>query len=1000
MKLCFHLILFILFCFACNTLSFSSTGATSWNYRTWATKDGLFTFFCQTMEIAQDGTIYVVHDFFNNMSILDGFSVRWIPSPMGNNYDNPPRVIKSHTNQIWANHPEGIQLFQDNNWTLFSLPELQPAWTALDIKVWAYQQLPYFAPFDHNRIITINAEQIFEFNATDSTLHTLKSAQDTGLEAFISIQRSKQDGFWITGTKGMAKITIDSSVHPCSIQWEEFLLPNELPVTWIGRVFEFQSGQIYVETFDTRMKQNILLQFTESQWIKKTMAPLPEEFNRREVWPGIDGSLWCFSNRKLYHLINNRSQIFENMHYRDFTVESNGVFWLATTLGLKRFAPQPWQIDSRFQVENGMRKNGLYVDPNNRFWILDAVGVHHMKDGQIIRTYPWPSQLAFKVPVSSMAMLPDNRLALADQEYILLLLDPDTGHFQLVSHPDPDKSFLKITRLSSNEVVVIINKQGDINNGYEEFDGEQFTPFIETVHRKQYGLNYDITRVRNGDLWITTTNGVIRYRNGKYELANPLHVEHDEIFKFALEDNDGVIWLSGSNKLYQLHGDQVKIVLENTGSISSMTQAKDGAIWLTSDNGIYCYKNNTWMLYNEEDGLTSMPIRYVLEDEAGNIWAQTQQGVYRFFPHSDTDSPETFVAEADNLKMISHNGEARFIFSGKDKWKYTRTDRLYFSYQMDQQEWSPFRNEMVASFSNLPAGKHTFRVKAMDVNWNVDPDPAVWDFEVLLPWYREPGFLLMSICGSLLTLVSIGYALHRHFDLEKLVSSKTKELMTTTNHILRVSEHEQQRIGYELHDGVVQDLSAIAMSAEYLMYDLQKKKMKEAKELKELVQWIDQSAQQVRRLARGLAPIDLDATGLQWAFEELSGHVGRLYHIPCFFDQDLPFPITDKQLILNLYRLAQEAVNNAAKHSKATQIFIRLSQNNGSVILSVEDNGMGYDIAQCNGKGMGYHIMCYRAKILNATIDIQSQPSKGTTITCSIPLTNGNATTNEKQEPL
>ena len=105
----------------------------------------------------------------------------------------------------------------------------------------------------------------------------------------------------------------------------------------------------------------------------------------------------------------------------------------------------------------------------------------------------------------------------------------------------------------------------------------------------------------------------------------------------------------------------------------------------------------------------------------------------------------TNIIDDQNLRETPPGGEVRLAFSGADKWKFTASDRLTFSWRLDNSAWSAFGPSHFASFKGLHSGGHRFEVRAMDRNGNIDPRPANYKFSVLLPWYRQSEFLAVAL---------------------------------------------------------------------------------------------------------------------------------------------------------------------------------------------------------------------------------------------------------------
>ncbi len=203
--------------------------------------------------------------------------------------------------------------------------------------------------------------------------------------------------------------------------------------------------------------------------------------------------------------------------------------------------------------------------------------------------------------------------------------------------------------------------------------------------------------------------------------------------------------------------------------------------------------------------------------------------------------------------------------------------------------------------------------------------------------------------------------------------------------ILEVSGREQQRIGQDLHDDLGQKLTGIAFMCRVLEEKLDKCGMSEAADAAEITRLIDDSIEQSKRLARGLMPVDLEENGLINALGELAVKIESSSGISCTFSSTPDVIVNDNSVALHLFRIAQEAVNNAAKHSGCRRIAIELSVDRGNLSLSVRDDGVGLPDAIRSRKGIGLHIMNYRANIIDGTLDIRQNSPRGTIVECVRP---------------
>ena len=207
--------------------------------------------------------------------------------------------------------------------------------------------------------------------------------------------------------------------------------------------------------------------------------------------------------------------------------------------------------------------------------------------------------------------------------------------------------------------------------------------------------------------------------------------------------------------------------------------------------------------------------------------------------------------------------------------------------------------------------------------------------------------------------------------------------------LLRISEQERRRIGQDLHDGLGQMLTGIGLIAQNLARSLEKKGIPEAPDVAEIARLVKEADQQARNLARGLVPIEFHSNGLSIALERLAANATHMFGIPCTFEEvGDRVHVYDSAMATHLYRIAQEATNNAAKHSEANQIKMLLAAGQGQLRLRVQDNGKGIPNRQSDSVGMGLNIMKYRAQMIGAALDLRTSPSDGTVITCTVPYVN------------
>ncbi len=228
--------------------------------------------------------------------------------------------------------------------------------------------------------------------------------------------------------------------------------------------------------------------------------------------------------------------------------------------------------------------------------------------------------------------------------------------------------------------------------------------------------------------------------------------------------------------------------------------------------------------------------------------------------------------------------------------------------------------------------------------------------------------------------------------------------------VLDIAVEEQRRIGQELHDGTGQELTGLALFAGTLVELLDQSPQKPREDgtpwqieepdlarLRRTAQRLSEGLvaanRHVQQLSHGIMPVQIEGEGLRSALEELASATDAQQDIACQFDSPVPVIVANSSMASQLYRIAQEAVNNALRHGRANRIRISLLQVNDNIVLEVIDNGVGFDpntlkLARATGRtqGFGLEIMNYRAGMIGGTLRVARLEDGGTMVKCTVPL--------------
>jgi len=199
--------------------------------------------------------------------------------------------------------------------------------------------------------------------------------------------------------------------------------------------------------------------------------------------------------------------------------------------------------------------------------------------------------------------------------------------------------------------------------------------------------------------------------------------------------------------------------------------------------------------------------------------------------------------------------------------------------------------------------------------------------------------------------------------------------------ILDVSGRERQNIGRDLHDGLGQELTGVALMLRGLAGRLQQTNPEAMESVNEIVGLVNQSIENARSLARGLLPVRTDTGGLAFALRELASRSRDLYGLEVTFSTDAwPELKLDETAASHLYRIAQEALTNAARHGHSDEVDIELRVTRETFLLSIRDDGDGFCLPTSPYSGMGLKIMKYRAGMIGAKFEIAPNTPRGTVV--------------------
>jgi len=260
---------------------------------------------------------------------------------------------------------------------------------------------------------------------------------------------------------------------------------------------------------------------------------------------------------------------------------------------------------------------------------------------------------------------------------------------------------------------------------------------------------------------------------------------------------------------------------------------------------------------------------------------------------------------------------------------------------------------------------------------------------------------ISSEIGQFMQRRSAEEALRRaHDELEMRVQRRTADLKSANAklhaaiaerqrleyELLEITEKERRRIGLDLHDDLGQQLSGLALMTKGLQLKLAKRRAHETSDAARIHNLVQRAITHARDLASDLATLDLKGDDLPAALDGLARHAAGLFKISCQFEAEGTIPPLEPNSASQLYKIAQEAVTNAIKHAKAKRVGIRLANGASELVLTVQNDGQPFPSLKSHSTGMGLRIMNYRANLIGAALEVKGVGSRGTRVTCTVPL--------------
>lgn len=964
--------------------------------RYWTAADGFSETYFPGVRFNPSGRLFTNHGLFE-YSVFDGYRIESAPVPV--NFapvmESPDGALWTYAWVEWTRRIDGLWEFADGEWIKHELV-LGDLYNVVDFTI-SFSSAKHMIPLNNRRALVLTGDRLIRFDAETQKTEVLLTEGETPIGGFNGMIPSSGEGIWIGGRRGAIQYELPASEPEAGAAIRAYPFGDAFPSEYFIPSVE-HDGALYGISKSLETHKGIVLKFG-GDW---EIARANPEHDMRSGWAGGGGLIWFLDNG-LYcagpgGVLPVREDRYEwSGSPNALSFESGDAFWLGSDKGLVRAAPALW-VQPLDLLGGNLECRGFFTAFDGTTWILRHTAIEKISEAGN-ETFAFPAgfecnRFVWDNASNYRAETPDGRFLLKTQNGALWF-DPQSGLFEPLRHP-MGRAVAGFHQGPSGKLW-FVTRGGEMQHRLERYRGGAFEILHEFLDEWEFPI-LTLQETSVGDLWLKTSREFGVFRDGSLRIIGKSEEYPYYGAECMNEMDNGELWFGErAGHIVRYDGENfAEIPNPARESVHSIFQRRDGSVWVTAGSEILQYRGDYWIVHSDTEGLPFHRVHELMEDARGRLWARTMHAVYMHNPSADADPPDTYLLNPENLQETPLGKNAQIAFSGMDKWKYTLTENLLYSHSLDGGPWSPYSPKTIAILAGLSPGRHMFSVRALDRNGNADPTPAMVNFSVLLPWHRQPAFIGLAAGGVFIIFSLLSLLIARYVKLESLVDERTRNLNKTNltlhreirerkrleREVLSIGDREKSRIGQDLHDSLCQKLAGIGFIAEALGESMGERGLPESGQVEKIAGLVNDSITQARGLARGLCPIELRNSNIEAALLELSSNLRELFGVHCSLRCSGPVETIGADAKVQLFRIAQEAANNAIKHGKATRIDIRLRKDGGALSLAVDDNGAGLRRGNGRSEGMGIRIMRYRADLIGASAAVTGAPGGGARVTC------------------
>jgi signal transduction histidine kinase len=725
-------------------------------------------------------------------------------------------------------------------------------------------------------------------------------------------------------------------------------LPPALMVAWQSQLIEDRDGNVWIggQKGLGRLRRGHFDIYDKSDGLPHDGISALFEDREGSLWVGTrNGSLAQFTDRTVTTKLG--PPLLAEESIEAVNEAPDGTLWFGNQQGLLRWKDG---VEHLYTKADGLPSDRVYVvtpTHDGVVWVGTDRGLARMRDGHIDRPVP------LERPVYSIyedregvvwlgTDLDLMRIAGTTAERIPRVGTFAPGQIRGIGHDDRGTLWVSAVR-----------GLGHVVGGKLAAADPALGPEITSADR-------GITRDHDGTLWMASGTALLRLRNGKFHVfPRILGPGRDWLFQI-LTDDHGFIWFGSSRTISRV----ARAALEDAAE----GHARDLPI----------------MSFDMTDTRREIAARRARNAGAckardGRLWFATLRGVVTIDPtkvRTNVRAPTVLIERAmvDGQSAIPERqkpfppglGNLEFNYSGVTLLEPRRAMHRYQLEGFDP-HWIEAGTRRVAYYTNIPPGKYRFRVQASNADGLWNTAGATIAIELAPHFYQTLWFYSLGV----LLVGGIGFWFYR------------ARLGRLRGQYLAVFA-ERSRVARELHDSLLQGMSAVALELANIRTALPASAAGPASRLEAVEDALTESLEETRRFVWNLREQPTGTGDLGLALTRLAGRLTEGHTVACAVEVEGTAVHLSHDAQGALFKIAQEAITNALRHAEARRIDVRLRYRDREVELVVVDDGRGFDPAHAEGPEQhhfGLVGMSERARRLGARLDVASQPGTGTRIT-------------------